>query len=153
MSKEEYGSDWWYSTDFIFKGNYQRMPMTVVAYHPPGTLRTEKKELIKEPVIELRCKSTVKKLSINVSNRALGSRLFGEALGPDWVGKELSLEVRMILYKGEPKTGIRIVPVGRQLNTLEKHQWYGCKADLNKRYGVDKYKGKACVVELGNSGE
>lgn len=150
MSKNDYGSDWWYSTDFIFSGNYQRRTMKVVGYHPPGTVKTEQGDNVKEPVLDLECKGKVKKLSINVSNKALGTRFIGEQLGEKWVGHELICEVRMIEHKGEPKAAIRIVPKGRELDGFEEARWFGAKADLTKRFEIGKYKGVKCVVVAGD---
>lgn len=105
---ESYGSRFLYSEDLLHKQQYMDANVVIEEVIPPGTLKTEDKRSIDKWT--LRFEGKEKMLVLCKTNASIIHHIIGDSPGPEWIGKQIRLQVRFVEAFGEMVTAIRVMP-------------------------------------------
>lgn len=106
--KDNLGSGFLYSEDFIKGGEYVTATLTIAEILPPNTVPAADKKMIDKPI--MRFEKTERMLVLNRTNQQMVPYATGKALS-ECSGAKVTLEVRNIKsFGGVTEPAIRIVP-------------------------------------------
>lgn len=129
-SKHEYGSRFLYAEDLLHGGEYKTVTVTISKVYEPGTLTAANGKKVDKAVIEFDGRQ--KMLVLCNSNRLMIVTATGEQFGSSWVGKQITLQPRIVNAFGEEVLAIRVIPsVGTVIRKRQK-EMLGRKAIFNK---------------------
>ena len=116
MDKENYGSAYLYAEDLLNDGTFAKVEVEIQDVIDSNSLTTADGKLIDKPSLRFAGKS--KLLVISKVNQALMKYATGEASPAKWVGKKVTLVVRLVDAFGSKVPAIRVwpnVPIRRGL--------------------------------------
>ena len=107
-SKFEYGSDYLYAEDLLQNGLFQTVTVEISEVIPPGTIKAANKKFVDKPI--LRFAGKAKQLVVGTTNMSVIHLITGHPPGPAWIGKKITLQVRVVDAFGGQVIAIRVVP-------------------------------------------
>lgn len=105
---ESYGSRFLYSEDLLHKQQYMDANVIVQEVFEPGSLKAADGRVIDKWT--LRFEGKEKMLVIGKTNTSIIHHIVGEPPGPEWIGKQIRLQVREVEAFGEIVPAIRVMP-------------------------------------------
>ena len=106
--KKDFGTGFLYAEDLIRGGDFQPVTVVISEVHPPNTIKNAEQKLIDKPVIGFEKAS--RRLVLCKTNEAILKYVCGEQVGEGWIGKEVTLQARVVDSFGDQVTAIRVVP-------------------------------------------
>lgn len=116
--KEAFGSAYLYAEDLIAGGVFRKVEVTIAKLHPPGTLQRADKKMIDKPALEFEGKK--KLLVFGKTNGCLLIYATGETDSEKWIGKKITLVVRLVDAFGDKVPAIRVLPACAVRRGLKK---------------------------------
>lgn len=105
---ENYGSQYLYSEDLLFKQQYKTVDVVISEVIPPGTLQTADERLIDR--WSLRFEGKEKTLVLCKTNASIIHHIVGDPPGPTWIGNTIRLQARVVDAFGDQVVAIRVMP-------------------------------------------
>ena len=105
---ENYGSEYLYAEDLLYKQEYRTVEVTISEVIPPNTLKTKRGRAIDKWSVRFEGKE--KTLVLCKTNVSLAHHIIGDPPGATWVGKVLTLQARIVDAFGTQCTAIRVMP-------------------------------------------
>lgn len=105
---DNYGSEYLYSEDLLYRQEYKTVSLEIEDVIPPGTRKTAAGELVNKWCLKFVGKE--KLLVLCKTNASIIHHIAGDAPGPSWIGKKITLQVRIVDSFGAKVCAIRVMP-------------------------------------------
>ena len=105
---QSYGSAFLYAEDLLSDGKFAKAVVTIEAIHEPGTIQRADKQFVDKRAISFAGKS--KMLVLCKTNDSLMKYATGDADPAKWVGKKITIVVRIVDAFGARVPAIRVWP-------------------------------------------
>ena len=107
-TSDSYGSAYLYSEDLLFKQEFKTVEVTIAEVIPPGQLKKADGGLIDKWSVRFEGKE--KTLVLCKTNVGLIHHVVGDPPSDAWIGKTITLQVRVVDAFGEQVNAIRVMP-------------------------------------------
>ena len=106
--QKEYGSRFLFAEDLLSKQRYVSPTVEISEIHPPGSLTSANGQKIGKLTVSF--KGRAKMLVLCKTNEAIIAIVTGEREPAAWVGKKVTLQVRIVPAFGQDVAAIRVIP-------------------------------------------
>jgi hypothetical protein len=107
-SKFEYGTDFLYAEDLLQGGQFQTVKVQISEVIEPGTIRAANGKPVDKWILRFAGKS--KQLAMCDTNMRLVHLITGHPPGSAWIGKTITLQVRVVEAFGDNVIAVRVIP-------------------------------------------
>ena len=128
---DSYGPEFLYSEDLLKGGEYLAPEVEISEVHPPGTVKCQKGRKTIEDKWTIGFKGAKKMLVLCKTNKTVIHTVTGEEPGPNWIGKKITLEVRIIDSFSKKEPAIRVIPPAGTMLRRKTIEMLGTKAVFN----------------------
>lgn len=107
--KKAFGSGFLYAEDLIRGGEFIEAKVVIESFVEAGVEKAANGKLIDKPIIGF--KGAEKRLVLNATNVSVLKYVTGEQPGEGWVGKQITLQARLVDgFSGSKEFGLRVMP-------------------------------------------
>lgn len=108
MKSDSFGSQFLYAEDLLINQQYRTVEVEIEQFIPANTIRSADKRLIDKPTLKFKGKD--KMLVLCKTSESVLKFVTGEQPGDSWVGKKITLQVRVVDAFGDEVVAIRVIP-------------------------------------------